>query len=145
MQGYQGIDGGGIYNQGGTVTAVSSTIAANTTGPGGSGGGGGAEEGCSQGGDGGQAGHGGGIFNNATLIVTDSTIADATGKGGLGGSGGVANPGDLAFDGCIGELAGCTGTTVIHALDGADAVTATPDGTQLYAAVSPVTTSVTSP
>jgi hypothetical protein len=42
--------------------------------------------------------------------------------------------GNLAFAGCTGELAGCTATTVIHALDGADAVTVTPDGTQLYAA-----------
>jgi len=46
----------------------------------------------------------------------------------------VDGTGNLAFAGCAGELAGCTGTYVIHALDGADAVTVTPDGAQLYAA-----------
>jgi DNA-binding beta-propeller fold protein YncE len=42
--------------------------------------------------------------------------------------------GNLVFAGCTGELGGCTGTRIIHALDGADALAVTQDSTQLYAA-----------
>ncbi len=40
----------------------------------------------------------------------------------------------LTMTGCIGDLSGCTGTTPAGALDGADAVTVSPDGTSVYVA-----------
>jgi len=42
--------------------------------------------------------------------------------------------GNLAFAGCIGDLAGCTSTSPAGALDGAWGVAITPDGQHLYAA-----------
>jgi len=45
-----------------------------------------------------------------------------------------AATGDLRYDGCIGDLAGCTPTSPAGALDGAAAVAVTPGGTDLYAA-----------
>jgi hypothetical protein len=46
----------------------------------------------------------------------------------------IGRAGDLAFDGCIGELAGCTPIDVPAAMVGADALAVTPAGTDLYAA-----------
>jgi DNA-binding beta-propeller fold protein YncE len=45
-----------------------------------------------------------------------------------------AGTGDLTYAGCIGDLAGCTPTSPVGALDGATAVAVTPSGSDLYAA-----------
>jgi DNA-binding beta-propeller fold protein YncE len=45
----------------------------------------------------------------------------------------IDSAGNLSFAGCIGDLAGCTPTSPINALDGASAVVVTPDGSHLYA------------
>ena len=47
---------------------------------------------------------------------------------------GVDASGNLVFAGCTGELAGCAGTSLIHALDGAFAVAVSPNNTHLYVA-----------
>ena len=49
--------------------------------------------------------------------------------------------GNLTFAGCIGNLAGCTATSPAGALNGAQDVTVSPDGKQLYAAASSDTVS----
>ncbi len=45
----------------------------------------------------------------------------------------IVGAGDLAFAGCIGDLAGCTPTSPAGALDGAGAVAVSYDGANLYA------------
>jgi hypothetical protein len=94
--GGEGADGGGIYNHGGTVAVIGSTLSGNRAGNGGVGGAGGSG-GYSTGGlaggsgnDGGSGGRGGGIFNLAgTVTLTNSTLgANSAGSGGAGGAGG---------------------------------------------------------
>ena len=83
--------GGGIYNQGGTVTALNTTIAGNATGAGGHGDTG--SSGCGSagqnGGAGGLGGSGGGIFNNNGIVTLrrSAVYGNTTGNGGHGGLG----------------------------------------------------------
>ena len=95
--GSEGGSGGGIYSTG-SLSIYTSTISKNVTGGGGNGGPGGEGEVPApghypnglDGGAGGPAGDGGGIFNTGSLYIEDSTITEnATGRGGNGGSGGL--------------------------------------------------------
>ncbi len=89
MFGNDGGQGGGIYNNAGTLTIDRTTISGNMTGTG---------EGGTQ--FGGSGGRGGGIFNSGTLTLTRSTLSGngtgeggdgTTGDGGRGGGGGLYN------------------------------------------------------
>ena len=97
--GSPGADGGGLYNQGGTVTAINTIFTGNTTGAGGPGGFGADSRTanyywtCKGGGNGGAGGHGGsgaGIFNDQGLVtLAESAVyGNTTGTGGSGGAGG---------------------------------------------------------
>jgi hypothetical protein len=121
--GGMGGNGGGIFNEG-SLTITTSTIAGNATGRGGVGGYGGEgadsteSSGAGTGGFGGRGGNsglqyseggsvvyaeyggGGGIYNGATLTMTDSTIVDNhTGAGGLGGNAGIGGERTAPFSG----------------------------------------------
>jgi hypothetical protein len=95
--GYPGADGGGLYNQGGSVTVVDTTFAGNTTGGGGNGSAGADarsvdNQPCVHGGAGGTGSHGGeggAIFNNdGTITLLGSAIYDnITGTGGTAAAG----------------------------------------------------------
>lgn len=97
--GYPGADGGGLYNQGGTVTAINTSFTGNATGPGGDGGPGRdarSLSGCTGGGSGGAGGHGGdggAIFNNAGFVTLrqSAIYGNTTGAGGHGGDGGFGS------------------------------------------------------
>ena len=92
-----GGDGGGIYNaSGASLSITSSTIRDNGTGRGGHGGtgamgvnGNGNFANGGPGGDGGKPGSGGGIWNQGSVTISDSTLSgNFTGRGGNGGNGG---------------------------------------------------------
>jgi hypothetical protein len=115
-----GSHGGGIYNRG-TLTVTGSRITGNAAGAGG-----GAATYCDEeclrrqdgyrGCNGGAGGAGGGIFNEAGLTVTNSTLAgNASGAGGCGadyygsrGDGGDAGAGGGIFSSGIVRVAGST-------------------------------------
>lgn len=88
MNADRGGNGGGIFNDGGTVTIVNSTISGNTTGKGGT-----PSDSFMY--SGGAGGDGGGIFTDGgTLVIENSTIADNTcGPGVNGVVGGVGGYG----------------------------------------------------
>jgi Bacterial Ig-like domain (group 3) len=92
-----GGDGGGIYNlSGASLSITSSTIRDNGTGGGGQGGtgamgvnGNGQFANGGPGGDGGKPGSGGGIWNQGSVTISNSTLSgNFTGRGGNGGNGG---------------------------------------------------------
>ena len=92
-----GGDGGGIYNvSGASLSITSSTIRDNGTGRGGPGGtgaigvnGNGQFANGGSGGDGGKPGSGGGIWNQGSVTIGNSTLSgNFTGRGGNGGNGG---------------------------------------------------------
>jgi CSLREA domain-containing protein len=97
--GSPGPDGGGLYNQGGSVTAINTVFADNATGAGGDGTAGRdarSFSGCTAGGFGGLASHGGdggGIFNNAGFVTLrgSAIYGNTTGAGGRGGQGGFGS------------------------------------------------------
>jgi hypothetical protein len=70
---------GGIYNSGGTLTIMNSTLSENHAG----------------GGFNADPGWAGGIFNNGTLTISNSTLDHNTGNGPTGGGGGIYNAGIL--------------------------------------------------
>jgi CSLREA domain-containing protein len=87
-----GSDGGGLYNQGGTVTATNTTFTGNTTGAGGLGSQMANHPECGAGSDGGSGGHGGNggaIFNNDGFVTLrqSAVYGNTTGGGGWGGTG----------------------------------------------------------
>jgi CSLREA domain-containing protein len=111
LTGGTGDDGGGIRNDG-TLTVDHVIVSGNYAGAGGAGGTGAnattlnAKGGS--GGDGGSGGRGGGIFNDGTLTVIDSTITgNHAGTGGTGGVGGAAV--DPAYQGGDGGNGGAAG------------------------------------
>ena len=73
--------GGGIYNNGGTVTVANSTISGNAT----------ATTGGAHG--------GGGIYSNGTLTVTNSIISGNVSNNASQGGGGIYNAGTLTVSG----------------------------------------------
>ncbi|MGZ5375046.1 MAG: hypothetical protein ACXWEF_01195, partial [Solirubrobacterales bacterium] len=104
--------GGGIRNSA-TLTLNGVAVTGNTAGDGslGSNGGNGTGGGAGDPGDpGALGGDGGGVYNDGTLTITNSTIADNKagdgGNGGDGGDGGATGDGADAGDGGIGGFGG---------------------------------------
>jgi CSLREA domain-containing protein len=93
--GQPGSDGGGLYNQGGTVNAIGTTFTGNTTGAGGDGSQVSNDPQCTDGtggGGGAHGGNGGAIFNDDGLVTLrqSAVYGNTTGPGGAGGNGGDA-------------------------------------------------------
>jgi hypothetical protein len=87
-----GGNGAGIYNNGGVMYVLDSTISDNETGVGGNGGNGGSgDHDGGVGGNGGAGGSGGGIYNNKGIMgIRNSTISNnELGSGNNGGNGGL--------------------------------------------------------
>jgi hypothetical protein len=105
--------GGAIYNLG-ILTALNSQFLTNRATGGTGGGGGNGGDGVFEGGNGGNGGagalgHGGAIYSQGTLRVTNCTFSGNTASGGSGGDGGAAGAG--AFAGNAGRGgAGATGS-----------------------------------
>ncbi|MCB1203930.1 MAG: hypothetical protein KDN18_06700 [Verrucomicrobiae bacterium] len=97
-----GEDGGGIYNDGGTLTLVNMSVSGNATG-----------RGIDLQSPSDPGGHGGGIYNNAgTLTVANSTIANnTTGRGGNPGNPGI-DPGGAGGSG--GGIWNEVGTVIVE-------------------------------
>ncbi|HLK00614.1 MAG TPA: hypothetical protein VKU39_11995 [Streptosporangiaceae bacterium] len=66
-------------------------------------------------------------YDGAHLYVTSNQGSEVSRFG-------VDSAGNLNYLGCTGELTGCGGTTVIHALDGADGLAVAPNDAHLYVA-----------
>lgn len=113
--GGDGASGGGIFNNGGSLTITASVISGNAAGSGGGGGRARAGDGSSgptggQGGvgwagAGGRGGEGGGIYTTGVLRLTRSRVAGNTagaggnGGSGVGGNGGSGSTGNGGFGG----------------------------------------------
>jgi len=97
--GQDGTNGGGIYNDGGTLTVNNCNISGNVTGNGGNGGPSGSAGSGVPGGTGGQGGRGAGVYNNTGVLTLNNTTVSGNTAGNGGPGGGGAQNGGRGGDG----------------------------------------------